>query len=84
MNKNVKKKLTLKAETVRRLADDDLPLIRGAVTESVPHTNPPRPLADGGAARLGNCDTLVAPCGPTHQCTAVCGTQTCNVNCTIA
>lgn len=75
------KRLNINRESIRHLTND-MHLVRGGT--NVIHTNPPRPVAGGGVANLGNCDTLVAPCGPTHQCTAVCGTQTCNANCSVA
>lgn len=75
MKKTANKRLKLKAETVAVLQDVRLGNVHGGLTTIPTYRTcpPPRPSVEA------SCD-----CEPTQGCTAVCGTQTCNVNCTIA
>lgn len=73
MKKTIKK-FSLRSETVRSLANATLTGVFGGA----------------GASARGSCSDLPPQpagtiCVPeTHQCTVVCGTATCNPNCTIA
>lgn len=75
MKKTANKRLKLKAETVAVLKDSLLSAAVGGVTATCACGVPTDRTCPLPSVR---CPEL------TQDCTAVCGTQTCNVNCTIA